>query len=736
MSFLRIAAVIIGLVAVPVLFASAETLSARARVAERNAALAANAGEGSGRLVAAKAQDMRSAEGDMPPARDAAVRRQAGGAPTFARIVIDPDGASSFEGLSAPGAEVTLILDARLLGKVRADPAGIWRLTVAQPMAAGDHNITSSSTSADQSRAIAGQEVRIAIPDAMVGAAVVAYEARPEARPENSAELRLRAEDLAAAASQKFTEIVPSADGARLRSPSPDIDRRDTGEPTERRLAQAPAPAARPGVTPQAMPPAVSKELPAAPGADGIAAPVFEWLERSAREYQGTVVKGLSGGRADTEKSSRPADTKTGSSKAASSPSGPIDSSGSAGGGVELGAGFGDAVTDAGLAVQEWLARANRSYQTEVVRKLEQPAAGSAGAVSTRPSPVAGKSSAETSAAKMPAADSRSVTVAEDAAAKAAAAEAEARRADETRRLEDERRRVEATQRAAAAADKSPSKPIEQVAPMTPPADAAQQTAADEAKRKRVAEEAARKDADAARQKAAEAQRQKDEATKKQAEEIARQRTTEEARLRAAEAKRLEDARVVEAEGEARRAAAAKSVDMARKAIDAARSAPAKRAAEKQIEAEPGKGQAAPARTDVGAKLVEQAPTAKSTARPRDTRIAEGSGEKGPVDKPPPPRGKLDRSARSGLGVEPPANVIDRAAKAGATQSRQGRTCGRAGREITPPGTYVVAVGDTLSEIAERHYGTARRMGRIVKANRRKIGDPDLIRPCQRIYLP
>lgn len=52
-------------------------------------------------------------------------------------------------------------------------------------------------------------------------------------------------------------------------------------------------------------------------------------------------------------------------------------------------------------------------------------------------------------------------------------------------------------------------------------------------------------------------------------------------------------------------------------------------------------------------------------------------------------------------------------------------------------GHYVkVRRGDSLWRIARRHYGDGRRWTRIYNANRRKIQDPDFLRPGRRIYLP
>ncbi len=50
--------------------------------------------------------------------------------------------------------------------------------------------------------------------------------------------------------------------------------------------------------------------------------------------------------------------------------------------------------------------------------------------------------------------------------------------------------------------------------------------------------------------------------------------------------------------------------------------------------------------------------------------------------------------------------------------------------------TYTVKKGDTLSAIAQQHYGKASRWHAIFEANRDQIDDPDLIRPGQVLKLP
>jgi len=56
--------------------------------------------------------------------------------------------------------------------------------------------------------------------------------------------------------------------------------------------------------------------------------------------------------------------------------------------------------------------------------------------------------------------------------------------------------------------------------------------------------------------------------------------------------------------------------------------------------------------------------------------------------------------------------------------------------EITSAQTYTIQKGDTLSRIAQQHYGKANDWRRIFEANRDVIKDPDKIFPGQVIQLP
>jgi nucleoid-associated protein YgaU len=55
---------------------------------------------------------------------------------------------------------------------------------------------------------------------------------------------------------------------------------------------------------------------------------------------------------------------------------------------------------------------------------------------------------------------------------------------------------------------------------------------------------------------------------------------------------------------------------------------------------------------------------------------------------------------------------------------------------VTTGRTYVVVSGDSLSKIAKRQYGDARKWPRIYEANRGVIKDPDLIYPGQELRIP
>lgn len=61
---------------------------------------------------------------------------------------------------------------------------------------------------------------------------------------------------------------------------------------------------------------------------------------------------------------------------------------------------------------------------------------------------------------------------------------------------------------------------------------------------------------------------------------------------------------------------------------------------------------------------------------------------------------------------------------------------GRGGGGGSGEQSYTVRKGDTLSAIAQHHYGKASRWHAIFDANRDQLDDPDLIKPGQVLRLP
>ena len=64
------------------------------------------------------------------------------------------------------------------------------------------------------------------------------------------------------------------------------------------------------------------------------------------------------------------------------------------------------------------------------------------------------------------------------------------------------------------------------------------------------------------------------------------------------------------------------------------------------------------------------------------------------------------------------------------------QSCRAAGRRVAVPGRYTVKSGDSLWRISKRHYHKGKLYKRIYAANRSRIRNPDLIYPCQRVFVP
>jgi nucleoid-associated protein YgaU len=69
-------------------------------------------------------------------------------------------------------------------------------------------------------------------------------------------------------------------------------------------------------------------------------------------------------------------------------------------------------------------------------------------------------------------------------------------------------------------------------------------------------------------------------------------------------------------------------------------------------------------------------------------------------------------------------------------QSHTDTVAGGSGGGSAGEQTYTVQPGDTLSHIAQKHYGKASRWQAIFAANRDQIDNPDVIHPGQALKLP
>jgi nucleoid-associated protein YgaU len=380
--------------------------------------------------------------------------------------------------------------------------------------------------------------------------------------------------------------------------------------------------------------------------------------------------------------------------------------------------------------IQDWLARANREYQTTIIPRLSTP---------TPESEAARKAAEEAKhleEARKASVEAKQAEEARKAAEEAKRAEAarqaaeEAKEAEEARKAAEEAKRAEAARQAAekakqaeearkAAEEAKRAEEVRQAAEEAKRAEEARK-AAEEAKQAEAARKAAEeaKQAEAAREAAEEAKRAEAE---RQAAEEAKQ--AEAARQAAEEAKQAEAAREAAEE--------AKQTEEARKAAEEAKQAAAARqAAEETKRAEP----------TTPPPLPQPIPEPGSTQAQKLPGGVLGS-ETGPEPEPssgPPPESDSDlKEPAAGRSAEISKDSREIGRKA--THKRRvhhRRHCRFAGRHITPPGHYTVRRGDSLWRISRYYYRRGWFYHRLYRANRRTIHDPDLIYPCQRIFVP
>jgi nucleoid-associated protein YgaU len=513
-----------------------------------------------------------------------------------------------------------------------------------------------------------------------------ATSAQAEERSAADLTLRQRAEDLARAASQRFSEIL-------------------AGEQ-------------RPN---------------AAQGSDAEAdplAPVWNWFGEADRTYQGVIIakfKNPSGAVAILAPPGTPAPqlpTLPAAAEAVREPE------------PRLG------WTYIVETMREWLARANRLYRTEIVRRLQHPrpaepleATGQApeaaqpttpapqpiapapqadaagGTTATAPEPK-GEAKVETEAKPSPSAGAQPKDEAE-----AKGEEAEAKREAEAEAKREAEDKAEAQRKA-------------------------------EAETKRKAETEAKREAEAeAKRKAeaeAEAKRKAEAEAKRKAEAEAEAKRKAEAKAEAKRKAEAEAKRKAEAEAEAKRKAEVEAKRKAEAEVEAKRKAEAEAEA-KRLAAEADAEQKAVAQAKRLAEALPAPPEKKSPATDEATPMAP---QETVVSEAPPPqaepktelvakvRYKKKRLHRRG-GLARHAHV-PRQHVCKCKRHRHAKVHGYRYREADAWSgrVYVVRRGDSLSKIARRYYGSAAGYPAIYRANRHKIRNPNLIYPRQRLHIP
>jgi nucleoid-associated protein YgaU len=641
--------------------------------------------------------------------------------PRFSRIIIEPRQRTEVEGSGTPGTTIVVSSSGRAAGSAVVPASGSWKVMLDRALGPGDHRIVASASEWRGATAVIGPDVRIAMPEAYSERVVIAYngdgtEVSNADRSEHRDPARARAEELARAASERFSELVPPPAGTRAAQKEPGSGEGDAGARSSGEAAEGQG---------------------------------SQWLERSAREYQRLIIKKLS-----QPPSPPPSDARQTGTAPGPAPAGNTG---------QILPWLEDRALAARERAQDWLAKANRSYRGEIARRLSVPRDGA------QPQDVARSAPAETGRNVEP----RSAPPAPPAT------EADRRRADASQTAEARRRQDEQWDRLEKEALEAEAKGNAEVAAKEAEEKRLAEVERRRAEARRLEAEAARRDAEAKRlaeeeKRRAEARRLEQERAQKEAEA---KRLAEEARKRE-EARLLEEEKARK-EAEAKRQAETKRIEEERKKEEARRSAEdadkrkaeAKRLAEEaQRKDEERKRLAAESRKEAAQRQKEEAKTrrqaeAERKARERAEQVLEAERLAADVERRtepdtesaaspmpaadaemPAPSGKrkisgkrrkdprpAEGSAEEPAPVEPAADVHE----AEPAPVVRARTC-RGGKIKRRRGylLYTVRPGDTLWAIARRFYGKGRRYDIIVRANPVLADAPDLVVACQRLVLP
>lgn len=578
-----------------------------------------------------------------------------------------------------------------------------------------------------------GERPALAAPDALRGGFMLAADDGLKVQTPADAIQRKRAEDLAREASERFTDIL-SKDKAK----KADVD-------TSERREQA-----------------ASKEA---------MAPVWDWLARASERYEDVIVAKLRNPSGEIAIETRPRVVAQQDAVAQAAPEAAAPVPQQEAPALSPSLSWGSVVE----SVREWLARANRSYRTVIVKELKAPVAPEVKPIAGAPVPAAEQKAPEMKAdasapAVAPAAPAPPEPAIEAPVRKSMAiASADAKR---TARETEEKRKAEAQakQKAAAEAKRLAEQKRKEEAEANRRAEAEAKRVAEEKRRaeaeakrmaeveaKRVAEEKRRAEAEAKRKVAAEAERAAE--AKRKADEAKR---VADAKRKADEAKQVADAEAAKRQAEADAKRLAEESEAEHKAVAEAKA--------KRMVAVPGNSAETsppvrkPANGDRGAAS-DDAPAAPKSAAPGAPKAREETV----IAEAPPPKMEKRRSSVSKIRrAKKRVHKHRRRRYAVAASAHRHvnahrsyhkrrhvhrhrrhrphfhRGCGkkvygyrrRAARWGGHGNFYVVRRGDTLSGIARRHYGRSARYGRIYRANRGRIRNANLIYPGQRLYIP
>ncbi len=599
-------------------------------------------------------------------------------------VILEPGEGALFSGTGKPHTYISIVAGDDVIARTKVWDTGQWEAVTAYSLDVGDHELTAVAEIDSSGHAQQSKTIVATMPEDFDGVAVLAYYGSEETSEE--AEIAIANDYTPLVLNQRFAQNTDAqtANDATAGQEG-DSGSVETSSPFE---------------------------------------PVRNWLQESAEDYQNIVIHELSTPRtggtvpeAVDEKTTTQDEEESiqGDKAADSSTLYPAQRA------------FPYSVWD---SVTEWLAKSNRDYQGKIVRKLEIEKTGGSGAAGDREATVS--ESAEPSSVPVPQAKSDVVTeqstqdltddiarMAREAeeAAQAAIQEAELRRKAEA---EAERKRQVAIAEAEAA--RKAAERRQQEEDRQRQAEQRARTAAIAAERERSALKRAEEEA-----KAAEAKRAAEAEALRQA-EAERQAAAERKRLaekRLAEERAIAAAEKAEQE-EVRRLAALQAEERRLEVEEEARLA-SRRAADDDLNWQ-------------GRKNTKKTYAYRPARKSKSSSAKRGTSKK--VKKVKAWRSQKKRYKRKARRKTAVAGYVSRRPRSKVrSKSRKyygKRSCRyRAGRRVKPlPGRYTVKRGDTLWSIARRHYRKGKRYYRIVRANRRKLRNPNLIYPCQRLYLP